>query len=99
MDTRNLIGFRPSWTDGDPQYAPVQMAEPIVPKGLASLRKKIAQVAVFMTTPAFAKMPKAGKINLIAEFAELTAIEQGYADAVGGPSDMTEAAVEDSPEE
>lgn len=82
MATRNFIGFRASWMDGDPQYDPVEVpdgkVEEPTPEQLLELRKKITQLTIFMSTPAFAELEQGEKLDIITDYAELNGIEHGY---------------------
>lgn len=89
MTAIKRVGFRPSWMDGDPQYDPVEssavssaVSSAIAPPQLLELRRKIAQLTIFMSTTAFSKMKKGEKLELIMEYAELNSIESGYTAAV-----------------
>ena len=84
MATRNFAGFRTSWMEGDPQYEPVEIpdgkpAEP-APEQLLELRKKITQLTIFMSTPAFAELSQEEKLDIITDYAELNGIEHGYSE-------------------
>lgn len=85
MTAIKRIGFRTSWMDGDPQYDPVEssaVSSAIAPPQLLELRRKIAQLTIFMSTAAFSKMKKNAKLQIIMEYAELNSIESGYTAAV-----------------
>lgn len=84
--TRNRIGFRPSWMGDEPVInhevnddatSSVALEVP-APKELVTLRNKIAQLAIHMSSEAFAKMKTDDKLDVISEFAELNDIERGY---------------------
>ena len=87
MAKRNFAGFRASWMEGNPQYDPVEVPEEVkeeaqTPEQLLELRKKIAQLTIFMSTAAFAKLKQVEKLNIITDYAELNNIEHGYSELV-----------------
>jgi hypothetical protein len=81
---RNIIGFRPSWMEGEPvEIVTEDVAECVPPPDeLIQLRYKIAQMATFMASVNFGKMRKDERVDLILEFTELNSIESGYSRAV-----------------
>ena len=84
---KRVVGFRLSYMENDPRYneevaESAGTSDPVAVPELDMLRKKIAGMAVFMSTSKFAKMSKSAKLEFVLEFAELNSIENGFARAV-----------------
>lgn len=74
------IGFVGHWMSEEPEVAETSAAS--LPDGLQLLREKIAAKAIFIISSGFAKLRKAERFEVLAEFVELQAIEADFARAV-----------------
>lgn len=87
MEKKKIVGFRLSYMENDPRYNEEVAGSPSalsgdVPAELAMLRRKIGEMALFMSSSRFARMNKSQRLEFVLEFAELNSIENGYARAV-----------------
>jgi len=81
-NVRNKIGFRLPGEDDEAQAVEQSQEAQAAPDTLVSLRIKIGQLAKLMVSKRFSTMRRAERLNVVYDFAELTALERDYSSAL-----------------